>query len=317
MNKTKEDGYLRRLIEKLFGNLLFDCVVIILMWGLVPALAKSADFPGGFTTFWVNVFSAFGVLAFMLLLGTWRELKEWKSPIRLRYVGISVLWPLGYSIAYFSVVKMNTGSLATLLNYMWPLVALFLLGVTGKMRIPRVGVLAAIGAFSGVLITLLLEGNLVLLLPAILVGIIAPITQAYFNVETSDEGKYSHLWLLTLIGAIVTVIGSAFYIAIVEQGQFFGPTPSALLPLAVIGVGGNSLGFYAFVKASQVSNRSTDAKAAFLISMFLVPFAQLLALFTRGVETSISTARWIGVGIVAVSLLGFKYWEYRQKKPKG
>jgi len=314
MNTQKEDGYLPNLINhKLFGSLPFCCVIVILMWGLVPALAKSADFSAGFTTFWVNVFSTVGVLIFMFLLGTWKEVRELKRANGLRYAGVSVVWPLAYSLAFFSVIDMDTGSLATLLNYMWPLFALVLLWRSGKMRVPAAGAAAAVLAFFGVVITFLLEGEVKVLLPAVAVGIFAPITQAYFNVETDDEKRYPHLWLLTLIGALVTVVGSAIFILVAENGRFFDVELLDLLPLAIIGIGGNSLGFFAFVKASQLSSRSTEAKITYLLSMFLVPFAQLLALLTGGVE-DISGYRWIGVAIVAVSLLGFKSWEHVTKK---
>lgn len=302
MSNDKGGGYLRR--PWIYG------LVVVAMWGLVPTLAKAADFPGGFTTFWVNVFSALGVLAIMIATGQLKQFQEFR--LIPRFFALSLVWPLAYSIAYFSVIKESSGSLATLMNYMWPLFALLMLSRT--MKIPRIGLVLTAAGFLLVAGTLYLEGNLNMMLGPMLIGLVAPLTQAYFNVTTTDEATYpgEYAWLLTFVGAIVTALGSALYVLVQENGQFTnGVSLSDLLPLAIIGVGGNSIGFYAFLRAGQMSKTPT-AKVWFILTMFSIPFVQVLLLVLR-IEPGIPITRLIGIGIVSLGFLVFKVWELRQR----
>lgn len=305
---TKESGYRPNGLTR---SPWFYSVLVIVMWGLVPNLAKAADFPGGFTTFWVNVFSAVGVLAIMVLGG---HLPQFKATYLLRrFVVLSVIWPLAYSISYFTVIKLSSGSLATLMNYMWPLFSLLLLSRT--MKIPRIGIFLTVVGFVCVAATVLIEGNISLILMPMVLGLIAPATQAYFNVTTNDERKYpgDYAWLLTFVGAVVTAVGAGLYILLMEQGQFTrGVSFGDLFPLAVIGIGGNSIGFYAFLKAGQMS-RTPNQKVWFILSMFMIPFVQVLFLLI-GTEPNINPIRIVGIAIVSVGLLIFKLWEHRQKQ---
>lgn len=284
----------------------FYSIVVVIAWGLIPSLAKVADFPGGFTTFWVNVFSALGVLAIMLFKGYFPQFKAYQY--YRRFIVLSIVWPLAYSLSYFSVINASSGSLATLLNYLWPLFALILL--TRKMRIPPLGIALAVVGLLSISVTLLLEGSFELLIGPLIFGLIIPFTQAYFNVATTDEAKYpgTYAWLLTFIGAVVTVIGSAIFIILFENAEFLADaTPSSFLPLAFMGIVANGIGFFAFLRAGQLSKTPTQ-KIWFILTMFLVPFAQVFFLLI-GVEPDISPMRLVGIFIVALAFLTLKLWE--------
>jgi drug/metabolite transporter (DMT)-like permease len=286
-------------------------VIVVVAWGLVPALAKGADYPGGFTTFWVNVFSAVGVFLVMTVGGYLPQFKQ--TRYYSSFITISVIWPLLFSLSYFGIISNGSGSLATLMTYLWPLMAMFLLSRT--TQVPQIGLILASGGFAIVALTMLAEGNIGLSAVALLFGLIAPFTQAYFHVATKDRLKYpgEFAWLLTFVGALVTVVGSAVYVGLFEGADFTrGASAKELLPLAIIGIGANSIGFYAFLRASQLSETSNQ-EVPFLLAMFFVPFAQVLFLL-MGVERDIHLIRFLGIVVVAVGFFAFKRWESQQKK---
>ncbi len=286
---------------------MFYSLVVIFCWGIVPALAKSSNYPGGYTTFWVNAFSGIAIFIIMLAKGYLGQFKatQYYKP----FILISILWPLINSLAFFSVIKASNGSMATLLNYLWPLFALLFL--TRKMRIPPMGIALAIFGFMGIFLSLLLDGSLKLVFGPLLFGFAIPLTQAYFNVITTNDKVYpsDYSWLLTFIGAAITTLGSAVYIALFENWKFTVGAPIAdFAPLAIIGLVGNAIGFYSFLKAGQLSKKPTE-KIWFILSMFLIPFVQIFFLIISGVESKISAMRFVGITIVAISLIIFKLWE--------
>jgi hypothetical protein len=204
--------------------------------------------------------------------------------------------------------------MTTLLNYLWPLFALLFL--TRKMRIPPIGIILALFGFLGIALSLFLDGSLKLVFGPLIFGFAIPITQAYFNVATTDNNVYpaKYAWLLTFVGALVTTIGSAIYIMIFENGKFSIGVPIAtFIPLAIIGLVGNTIGFYSFLRAGQLSKEPAE-KVWFILLMFLIPFAQVFFLVITRVESNISPARFIGIVIVAISFLAFKLWEKRNLK---
>lgn len=290
----------------------FYSILVIFSWGIVPALAKTSNLPGGYSTFWVSLFSAVSVLLIMLVKG---YLSQFRATKYYRpFILLSIFWPLINSLAFFSVIKASNGSMTTLLNYLWPLFALLFL--TRKMRIPPIGIILALFGFLGIALSLFLDGSLKLVFGPLIFGFAIPVTQAYFNVATTDDNVYptKYAWLLTFVGALVTTIGSAIYIMIFENRKFSIGVPIAtFIPLAIIGLVGNTIGFYSFLRAGQLSKEPSE-KVWFILLMFLIPFAQVFFLVITRVESNISPARFIGIVIVAISFLAFKLWEKRNLK---
>ena len=283
-------------------------LIVIVMWGLVPAFAKLGALPGGLTTMYVNWFAVAGILAIMVANGSIKRVNRQVRYGKIALVGL--IWPLAYSIAYFTSIDLGTSSMTTITNYTWPvfylLLATFLLG----RDFPAKNWLVVGLAVLGVVIPMVMESNVggLMILP-ILLGLTAAFSQALYSLVT--ESWEENAWLITLVVEVVTAVGATIYVLAFESFQV--PSGSSLGYLAFIGVLSNGVGFWAFLRAGQVSARAgSSTKTLFLVLMCLTPLVQVVVLPLLKVE-QIGIGRWAGVILITIALYGHRVFLQRKQ----
>jgi drug/metabolite transporter (DMT)-like permease len=283
--KKKEDGY----------YILYSLTVIVL-WGLVPSFAKIGNLPGGLTTFYVNWFAVFGVLLIMFISGRMNQFKKPQPYKKLALVGF--IWPLLYSILYFTSINKGSASLTTIANYTWPIFYFIFASVFVAKRFSWQNWIVVILGILAVSIPTLVDGNIKILFLPLGLALLAAIAQSVYSLITEKFNEDA--WLITFVVELVTAIGSTIYVLIFEH--FVLPDIKTLGFLAFIGVLSNGIGFWAFLKASQASASNVNYKTTFLVLMCLTPLAQVILLPILGVET-VNPAKWIGIILITLALL--------------
>jgi drug/metabolite transporter (DMT)-like permease len=283
--KSKEGGY----------YILYSLMVIVL-WGLVPAFAKIGNLPGGLTTLYVNWFAVIGVFVIMLFTGRMNQFAKPQPYKKLVFVGL--VWPLTYSILYFTSINKGSASLTTIANYTWPILYFILASIFARKRFSGRNWVVVLLGILAVAIPILIGGNLKLLVLPLVLAIAAALAQSVYSLLTE---KYKEdAWLITFVVELVTAIGSTIYVLIFEH--FAIPDLKTLGCLAFIGILSNGIGFWAFLKASQESALNTNHKTTFLVLMCLTPLVQVVLLPILGVE-SVSPAKMIGVVLICIALV--------------
>lgn len=288
---------LKNLLQK--HSYVWLSLVVVVTWGLVPALAKLGDLPGGLTTLYVNWFAVAGILIIMSLNGSIWELKR-AVPYR-KLILIGLVWPFVYSILYFNSVHIGSPALTTIANYFWPVFYLFLASLFFGKRFLVESWLVVIVAVVAVAVPLLLEGGLNLIILPLILGLGAAASQAWFNLAT--EKPAADPWVTTLVIEIVTAIGSTIYVLFFEQ--LVVPSLTTLGYLGIIGVFSNGIGFWAFQRSGNESNKLGErANISRLMILCLTPLIQVVLLPILGVEL-VKPARWIGVVLISLGLVGY------------
>lgn len=273
---------------------------VIVLWGLVPSFAKMGDMSGGLTTMYVNWFATFGVLVIMAVTGATKEFK--RSQPYLKLVGIGLIWPFAYSIAYFTSINIGSGSMTTITNYSWPVFYLICASVLFGKRFPKRSWVVVFMATLGVAIPTFLQGNVHVVLWPVILGLAAALFQAMFGLI--GERLKEDAWLVTFVISLVTAIGSTIYVILYES--FTLPTTQTLFYLMFIGALSNGVGFWAFLKGNIVSERENH-KTLFLVLMCVTPLAQVILLPILGVE-SVSPEKWIGVILITGALTAYRLY---------
>lgn len=275
-------------------------LIAVTSWGVVPGFAKLGNLGGDITTFYVNWVAVFAVAAIITITGQWQKIRNYTSKQYLIMVALGIAWPLVYSVAYFESVNVGGPALATILNYSWPLFALFFAHLISRKKAGKFSVIAVVLASVAVAVTCYFKqnGEVGLSLIALCLGITAAITQGFYSSAT-DRWSYDP-WIMTLIVELVTALGVS--IIILVRGSFVWPSLTTLGYLSFIGAISNGVGFWAFLAGSQVSSGNPNSRATWLIGMCLVPFAQIALAALLGVAT-VSIGEWCGVIIIVVSLL--------------
>lgn len=297
MSTTKKDGA---------GYILYTITAIVL-WGLVPSFAKLGNLSGGLTTMYVNVFAVLGVFVAMLVSGSVREFAKPQPYAKL--IGVGIIWPLLYSIAYFTSISLGSPSLTTIANYAWPI---FYLGIATTITKRKFGMndwlVVGLGVIA-VAIPTLMTGNVKLVVLPLGLGLAAALMQALYSFLTE---KYEQdAWLVTFVVEAVTAIGATAYVLVFEH--FLVPDLQTIGYMAFIGVLSNGVGFWAFLKASQISSRSTGTKTVFLALMCATPLVQVLLMPVLGAE-AVNGVKWIGVILITVALLFHRLYRPGQQK---
>lgn len=280
-----------------YGTTIFYSLIVVISWGLVPGLAKMGSLSTGLTTMYVNWFAVF-CLGFLLIVKG--RIKEFKKPKPYgKYLLIGLLWPLAYSIAYFGAIDLGGACLTTITNYVWPAIFLSIGSFWGK-KFTGQSWFVVIIAISAVAIPILLEGSLILLVFPIVLGLTAATAQACYSFITENVSEDP--LLITFIIEVVTALGATLYVMILEK--FVVPNIVTLGYLSIIGVISNGIGFWAFLKAGQVSN-TERTKTLFLLLMCLTPIIQVVILPLLRVE-EVTFERWVGVALIALALLLYR-----------
>lgn len=292
-------------------NYVIYAFLVIIAWGAVPSFAKLGNLPGGVTTVYVNWFAVIGLLPIMLLNGS---IKEFKKPQPYKKIVLwGTIWPLAYSICYFTSVDKLGGSITTILNYVWPF---FFLVLATLLKGKRYSVK------SWAFVSLSIVGVLIAKVAAVdtkvglslsifwFVGLGAALAQALYSVLTDGSADID-AWLITMVVEIVTAVGATIYSVSVIKDWVWVWDPTKLFYLSFLGVISNGLGFWAFLRGNQVTSKNDNSKTIWLVLMCMVPFVQVLLLPVLRVE-SVPLSRWVAVGIVTLALIG-----YRVTKNKG
>jgi len=286
MNKSK-DGY---------GYLVYVLVVVV-AWAVVPAFAKLGALPGGLTTAYVNWFAVFGLVVIMHANGSWLKLKEPQPYAKMVVWGL--VWPLVYSIAYFTTVDQGGASLATITNYTWPVFYLGLATMIFGRRFSRRSWMFTLLAVIAVAVAMMGEASLT---SVVFIGLVAAASQALYSVLT--EGSKENAWVVTFVVSVVTAIGATIYTVVMENWVWLSD-PSTLFYLGFIGVLSNGVGFWAFLKANQTSSESEGSKTVFLVLMCTIPLVQVVILPLFKVET-VTPERWLAVLLITGALFGYR-----------
>jgi drug/metabolite transporter (DMT)-like permease len=211
---------------------------------------------------------------------------------------VGLVWPLLYSILYFTSINIGSASLTTIANYTWPIFYFILASLFANKRFSGRNWIVILLGILAVAIPILLDGNIKLLLLPLGLALAAALAQSAYSLLTEKFNEDA--WLITFVVELVTAIGSVIYVLIFEH--FTVPDLKTLGCLAFLGVLSNGVGFWAFLKASQESANNTNHKTTFLVLMCLTPIVQVVLLPLFGVE-SISTVKWIGVVLISIALL--------------
>lgn len=121
-------------------------LIAVTSWGVVPGFAKLGNLGGDITTFYVNWVAVFAVAAIITITGQWQKIRNYTSKQYLIMVALGIAWPLVYSVAYFESVNVGGPALTTILNYSWPLFALFFAHLISRKKSRKI--LRNSGSFS-------------------------------------------------------------------------------------------------------------------------------------------------------------------------
>ncbi len=278
-------------------------ILVIVLWGIVPAFAKMGDLSGGLTTMYVNWFAVFGVLGIMFVTGAVKEFKHSQPYLKLGLIGL--IWPLGYSIAYFTAIEKGSSSMTTITNYFWPVFYMLIATLFGKKSTKHGWAIVVIASLA-VAIPAALQDNIKMAILPIALGLIAAMTQAIYSL--ASEAIKENAWLVTFVVELITAIGSTVYVAVYDT--FALPTMETLGYLAFIGILANGIGFWAFLQASRES-ADKDCKTLFLVLMCTTPLAQVVLLPILGVE-DVGFEKWIGVILITGALLAYRLYPSNQ-----
>lgn len=294
MEKGRESDY----------SYLWLMVLTIFCWGIVPGFAKLGNLPGDVTTLWVNIVAVLGVAVIIILNGHWRLLYQYQLNDYLAMIGIGLIWPLGYSLAYFFSIYYGSPSLTTVLNYSWPVFYLIFAAWLIGLKVSARSSLFVLFAVSAVACVTFLSGNLNTsnLTAALVLGVLAAITQGLYS-TLGDKYQYEP-WILTLVVEIVTALGAALFVA--SRGTFVVPNGSALWYLIMIGIFGNAIGFWSFLAGSQRSHAVGEvAKTTFLMGMCLVPVVAVVLLPLMRAEM-IDGWKLLGAIVISAGLIFYR-----------
>jgi drug/metabolite transporter, DME family len=280
--------------------LIVEILVVLISWGVVPGLAKLGNLPGDVTTLYVNWIAVGAVAGIITVLRLWKKVLSYRRRDYAIMIGLGVVWPLIYSVAYFESINQGGPALTTVLNYTWPafyLVAVRLL--TGR-RFGKLSILSVLLSIAAIAVTQILQAKgLAIALAPVLLGLLAAGTQGLFSAGTDEKWKYDP-WVMTLIIEIVTAVGVT--VLVVLRGSDVSVGGSALFYLAVIGAISNGIGFWAFLASNKLSAQISEFwKSTWLVAMCLVPVVQVVFLPLVGIP--VSPYNWVGLGLVVAALM--------------
>lgn len=287
-------------------------ILTIFCWGIVPGFAKLGNLPGDVTTLWVNIVAVLAVAVIIMLNGHWRLLYQYNLTDYLSMISIGLIWPLGYSLAYFFSINYGSPSLTTVLNYGWPIFYLIFAAWLIGLKITMRSILFVIFAVGAIVCVTLLSGNLnaANLTAALVLGVLAAVTQGLYC--TLGDKYHYEPWVLTLVVEVVTMLGAVIFVT--ARGTFILPNTSALWYLAMIGVLGNAIGFWSFLAGSQRSHAAGEvAKTTFLMGMCLVPVVAVVLLPFMRAEI-IDGWKLLGAVVISVGLIFYRLTLPKQKE---
>jgi drug/metabolite transporter (DMT)-like permease len=287
-------------------------ILVITTWGIVPGLAQLGNLDGDVTTFYVNWIAVLAIAAIITLQRGWVKFKNYTKKDYLKMIGLGLIWPFIYSVAYFQSIKLGDAAFTTVLNYTWPIffmaISAVLLG-RKSVYLEKKGfkfvfpVLLAV-ASVGVYVVGTKSVNAVYSF-TILFGLTAAFTQALFCYLTGNT-KYDD-WVLTFVIEVVTAV--LVTPMVLARSSLVIPNLKVIGYLALIGAVSNGIGFWAFVKGSRLStvvanSRGRSSDPLWLIGTSTVPISQIVLLPLMRIP--INTSMVISLVLIGLSLALYK-----------
>lgn len=247
--------------------------IAIVLWGTNPAVSKLAL--GGMTGMELVCYSS-GVAAIVLAMwafatGAWREALEYGPRDYLELVCIGLGPNLGcYLLTYWSLTLLPA-HIATIINYMWPILTVVFSALILHERVTAATMLALFMAFAGVATTTLALGGDVGLSDDQILGVVliasASVLYALFNVLNKRHGG-SQIVNMTVYFGVSSVASAPFVL-------MQGPTPLGPVELGGmlwVGILVNAVGYVLWCTALQSSPSALLANMAYVapvVSLFV------------------------------------------------
>ena len=254
-----------------------------------------------YTTFRM-LFSGIILLIYGIFLNSFSEFKKliFDKKIMLKLVIYSFLGIMGLQYTFSKTILLSNAPLATLLQFLSPLIILVYISVENRIK-PKLSevILTLISLFG--MFLMITNGNLndLAVNPyGILFGIISACFYAYYVIYIKEFKKY-HISLILGIGMI---LGSIYLLPFNDFNMAEYMKPDILFTFTSNVILGNVIPFYLFLESTKyISPKITSLLGAF------EPISALI-IGTLFMKTKIYTIQIIGglIIIVSVSLLSFK-----------
>lgn len=281
-------------------TLIFQILLVLVLWGIVPGFAKLGNLPGDVTTLYVNWIAVVAVGTIITVLGLWQKVLSYRRREYLIMVGLGIVWPLIYSVSYFESINQGGPALATILNYTWPAFYLVIVWLLTGRKFELRSIFSIGLSIAAITITQLLQAReLSFALMPVLLGLVAAFSQGLYTAATDEKWSTFDPWVMTFVVEIVTSIGVT--ILVLFRGSDLTVSSTTLFYLAVIGALSNGVGFWAFLASNRLSAQISEFwKSTWLVAMCLVPVVQVIFLPLVGIE--VSYYNWIGMILVVGAL---------------
>lgn len=279
----------------------FCAVLTVIVWGVVPALAKKAlevvqDVY--IVIFYVNLTAVLFFGLYITVIKKWRSFSTYKFKDILIMLSIGAIWPLAYSIFYFEGINRTSPSMMTIINYTWPIFLVLLASVILKEQISKPKIIGVIFGFLGVALS---YGYLakIKFFPGFnwgllfFLGLSAAFFQALYVIfdekykkklekdrKVKENGGIFDTVSRVFIYEILTVAVITLIIALVPSSHFTFPPWTPLIMLVFIGGFSNGVGFVTFTRAMKGEKKTSAATI-----ICFTPLVQLIILLWMGVES--------------------------------
>lgn len=289
-------------------------LLMLLFWGLVPAISKLGKMDGIQTTFWVNTIATGTLFVLVRILNTPERKSKYNKLesidiAKMAFLGL--FYPLAFSIMYFQAVYQGSPALTQIIGrtsiIMYVPILVYIFKIKGS--ISKQDVIFMSITVLAVLVGLAGKVNLNTGLAAVFLAFGAAFLNGVYQ-AVGDKWKDSYDPLIvTFVIEIVTSLVSG--ILIVTTDRFFIPTGMPLLYVSIIGIFANGFGFWIFLeglhKSSKMSETVNDSshKVIYLVSLTgVLSLIQAILISVLGAE-QISASVWIGILILVAGLVWY------------
>lgn len=193
--------------------------VAVLSWSTVATAFKIAlQTMSTFSMLFVSCATALIIFtSWMLVTGTWKELRLLTTNIWMRFAVLGLIAPVVYYLMLFKAYDLLPAQIAQPINYIWPILLAVLLAIIEKQPIPKAKYFGMIVSLAGV-VFISLGGNAIAGDVSV-AGIILAIVSAmlwglYWMVNDSLKDKVSEitaLFLTFFFAMIYLFVGNFFY----------------------------------------------------------------------------------------------------------
>jgi drug/metabolite transporter (DMT)-like permease len=286
---------------KVYGGYI---VLLLIFWGLVPAVSKLGKMDGIQMTFWVNIFAVATLMIIVPFVNTSTRRRKYKKLGFVDYLKIcslGLVYPLLYSLLYFQAIYEGSPALTQIIGrtsiLIYIPVLVYVFRIKGSLAVKDIVLMSL--TVAAVLVGLSGKISLIESVPTtIVMAVFAAILNGFYN-ALADKWKNSYDPLIvTFIIEIVSAIGSA--VLIIATNKFYIPQGTSLLYLLLIGVLANGFGFWLYLEGFQkaANMQSSSHKVVFLVFLTgILSLIQALLISISGAE-NISTSLWIGFFIL-------------------